>query len=562
MEIHSPSAPLPPIPDDLTVPQFIFGYQSGPRPQRDPSIPWLVDDETGRGVGGDELKRRSLGLANALSFLHGIILLFSRNHLDYPVAIWAVHTLGGVITGANPDFESNELLHQLTATRASFLIAHPSAIRTATSAATAAGIPLDRVILFDAMDAPKGHKTIDELVRMGLGRPMAFVERKLEPGEAKKKLALLSFSSGTTGKPKAVEIPHFALIANIIQMAAHNRVNEDYCDWEERRYRPGDVAVGVHYIFRRYRHLYTTQMSVVVIPKFSFVGMLKSIVRHKITHLFLVPPQVVLLCKHPATRLYPLQDHVRMIMCGGAPLSHEMNEQLFALFPKAHIGQAYGLTETCTAITMWPINKKQGTPGSGGQLLPGIIARVVKPDGTLVGYDEPGELVVYSPANAMGYLDNEHATKESFVDGWVLTGDEVKIDRNGEIWILDRLKVRGFQVAPAEVEGCLLDHPDVSNACVVGILDEYSGEIPMAFVVLTADAQKRLEGGSTASGDIAASIIKHVASNKVAYKHLAGGVEFVKEIPISPSGKLLRRVLRERARAMRRERPSGWTAKL
>ncbi|KAF8895161.1 hypothetical protein BD779DRAFT_1668498 [Infundibulicybe gibba] len=465
MEIHSPSAPLPPLPDDLTVPQFIFGYESSLRPKRDLNVPWLVDDETGRGVGGDELKRRSLGLANALSLLYGIkdddvVLLFSRNHIDYPVAIWAVHTLGGVISGANPDFESNELLYQLSTTRASILIVHPSAIHTATSAAT-------------VNDAPKGHRTINELVEMGLGRPATFTEKKLKPGEAKTKLAFLSFSSGTTGKPKAVAIPHFALITNVIQIAAHNRVNENYCDWEDQRYRPGDVAIGVLPFYHIYglvinlHYVIFCAMSIVVIPKFNFVEMLKSIVRYKITHLFLVPPQVVLLCKHPATKSYALHDHVRLIMCGAAPLSHEVNEQLFALLPKAHIGQAYG-----------------------------TIARVVKPDGTLVGYDEPGELVVYSPSNAIGYLGNEKATKETFVDGWVLTGDEVKIDRNGEIWVLDRLKeimkarelllsyvpsitnltaqVRGFQVAPAEVEGCVLDHPDVSNVCVVGIPDDYS----------------------------------------------------------------------------------------
>ncbi|KAG5651179.1 hypothetical protein H0H81_009586 [Sphagnurus paluster] len=204
---------------------------------------------------------------------------------------------------------------------------------------------------------------------------------------------------------------------------------------------------------------------------------------------------------------------------------------------------------------MWPITQKRGNSGSAGQLLPGTIARAVKPDGSLAGYDEPGELYIKTPSVALGYANNAEATKETFIDGWVKTGDEVKIDKNGELWILDRLKeimkVKGFQVAPAELEGCILDHEDVSSACVVGIPDDYSGEIPMAFVVLNADAAQRARGSHAAAQKIKSSIIQHVAKNKVNYKHLAGGVEFVSVIPTSPSGKLLRRVLREEAKLLK-----------
>lgn len=133
------------------------------------------------------------------------------------------------------------------------------------------------------------------------------------------------------------------------------------------------------------------------------------------------------------------------------------------------------------------------TFSGGGQLLPGVVAKVVKPDGSLANYDEPGELVTWSPSNALRYQNDAQASKDTFIDGWVRTGDEAKVDKNAELWILDRMKeimkVRGFQVAPAELEGCILDHPDVSDACVVGIPDGYSGEVPLAFVVLTEEAR-------------------------------------------------------------------------
>ncbi|TFK39014.1 phenylacetyl-CoA ligase [Crucibulum laeve] len=558
MEIHSPAGALPHIPDDLTVPQFIFDCEHSTRPRRNASTPWLIEDDTGKKISGDELRRRTLGLANGLRLKYGILLLFSRNHIDYPVAIWAAHRLGAVISGANPDFSSNELLYQLRETEASIIIVHPDALATALSAALEAGVSSERVVLFNAKESVPSnttHETVNDLIELGLRSELAFVERRLRPGEAKTKLAFLSFSSGTTGKPKAVAIPHYAPIANVIQIAAHNKVNEAYCDWKDRRYRPGDVAIGVLPLYHIYglvinlHFILFTGMSLVVIPKFNFEQMLKSITRHCISHLLLVPPHVVLLCKHPVVKKYDLRKHVKLIMCGAAPLSFELNQKLFEMFPDAHIGQAYGMTETCTATTMWPINQKRGKSGSGGQLMPGTIARVVKLDGTLAAYDEVGELVIKTPSVALGYSNNKEATKETFIDGWIKTGDEAKIDRNGEVWILDRLKA----LAPAELEGCLLDHPAVSNACVVGIPDDYSGEIPVAFVVLTATAAEEVTSDPQASEAIKDSIVKkHVADHKVHYKHLAGGVEFVTAIPTSPSGKLLRRILREQAKQLKR----------
>ncbi|KAG5716650.1 4-coumarate--CoA ligase-like 7 [Termitomyces sp. T112] len=568
MEVYSTSGPLPDIPDYLTVPQFIFDYQHECRPVRIPSATWLIEDETGRGIGEEELRRRTFGLANALKTTFGIedgdvVLIFSRNHVDYPVAIWAIHRLGAVVSGANPDFSSDELFYQLEQTNASLVIAHPDSIDTARSAVQRAKLSLDRLISFDThQQLPNDSLKIGMLIEKGLNSLPAFVERQLKPGEAKTRLAFLNFSSGTTGKPKAVAIPHYSLITNVIQIAAHNKVNQNYCDIKDQRFRPGDICIGVLPFYHIYglvinlHFVLFSAMSVVIVPKFSFTAMLDSIVRHRISHLMLVPPQVVLLCKHPVVKNYNLRQFVRMIMCGAAPLSHEVNQQLFELLPDAHIGQAYGMTETCTATSMWPITQKRGTSGSAGQLLPGIIARAIKADGSLAGFDEVGELYIKTPSVALGYVNNAEATKETFIDGWVRTGDEVKIDKNGELWILDRLKeimkVKGFQVSPAELEGCILDHADVAAACVVGIPDDYSGEVPLAFVVLTATALRRVREMPNAANEIKTSIIKHVAENKVHYKHLVGGVEFISSIPTSPSGKMLRRVLRDEAKVLRK----------
>ncbi|KAJ7729656.1 phenylacetyl-CoA ligase [Mycena maculata] len=566
-EIRSVStAKLPEIPDNLSIPQFQLDVADLTRPPRHANIPCLIDDATGKQVYFEELRSRTQGFANALSTLYSIgeedvVLLFSRNHIDYPVAIWAVHRLGGIISPANPDFSRQELEFQLRATKATLLIIYPDALDVSTAAAKAVGLPLDRVLVFDVPNTSAGNLvTVDNLVQRGL-RVKAFSERRLRPGEGKTKLAFLSFSSGTTGTPKDVAIPHIAVIANVLQLAAHSKLNEDYAEWKDRRYRPGDVAIGVLPLYHIYglvvnlHFLLYCAMTVVVVPKFNFEGMLKSIVRHKITHLMLVPPQAVLLCKHPAVKKYDISG-IRYIMVGAAPLSDEVNQKLFALFPDAHIGQGYGMTETCTVTSIWAIEHKRGISGSAGQLIPGVIARVVKTDGTLGGYNEIGELVVKAPSNALGYYSNAQATKDTFVDGYVRTGDEVRIAPDGELYIIDRIKeimkVRGFQVAPAELEGTLLDHNDVSDCCVVGVPDDYSGEVPMAFVVLTVDAANRVKGKPEGLEGIRTSILKHVAGHKIGYKHLAGGVEFVESIPKTPSGKLLRRVLRERAKELKK----------
>jgi acyl-CoA synthetase (AMP-forming)/AMP-acid ligase II len=155
---------------------------------------------------------------------------------------------------------------------------------------------------------------------------------------------------------------------------------------------------------------------------------------------------------------------------------------------------------------------------------------------------------------AIGYLNNDKATKETFIDGWIHTGDEVVIKENRELFIVDRLKeiikVRGFQVAPAELEGHLLNHPDVADVCVVGIPDDFSGELPLAFVVAETNAAKRLAADPQGAEKLKSTLMKHVADHKVQYKHLTD-LEFVDSVPKNPSGKLLRRVLRDKARATR-----------
>ncbi|KZT67099.1 acetyl-CoA synthetase-like protein [Daedalea quercina L-15889] len=578
-EISGPGGPLPAIPDDLSLVQFMLDYRHPSRPSVAQPDTWLIEDSTGRRVTVDEIRTRVEALANAFKIRWNIeeddvICIFSPNHIDYPVTVWAAHRLGATLTTSNPAFTAVELQYQLKLTKARAVVVHPSNLHVALDAARAVGIPAERIVLFDVPGISIGSQaTVSEFVGEGMTKPLSFTERRLQPGEARTKLAFLSLSSGTTGRPKAVCIPHISPIANVIMMA--HAANLQTGPLEKRSYRPGDVGMALLPFYHIYGLVVVMHfaifygMTLVVIPKFSFSDMLKSIERHKINYIPVVPPIVVLLCKHPDVLKYDLSS-LHALKSGAAPLTAELIKQLSERFPRMSIGQSYGMTETCTTVTFPQLDMHIGTPGSAGRLLPGVRAKVIDPDGKLLGYEQPGQLVVWSPANALGYLNNAQATKETFVDGWIYTGDEVVINEQKDIFVVDRikelLKVRGFQVAPAELEGHLLDHPDVTDVCVVGLPDEYSGEVPLAFVVPTMATVQRMQKDPEEEARVKLSIMKHVSDAKVNYKQLAGGVEFIDSIPKNPSGKLLRRFLRDRAREMQAagklSRPAGMKAKL
>lgn len=191
-------------------------------------------------------------------------------------------------------------------------------------------------------------------------------------------------------------------------------------------------------------------------------------------------------------------------------------------------------SETATLSLMHPTNTEY-VLGSAGRLVSDTEARIVTPEGKDCGLEESGELWIRGNQNTLGYLNNKQATEEMFVPGnWVRTGDEAKVNKDGDFFIVDRLKelikVKGFQVAPAELEGWLLNHEDVSDSCVIGIYDEDAGEIPLAFVTLSLDAAKRCKGNAEETKKTKQSIMKHVSDHKVRYKHLKR-VEFIDAVP-------------------------------
>ncbi|XP_076455598.1 putative 4-coumarate--CoA ligase 3 [Babylonia areolata] len=250
-----------------------------------------------------------------------------------------------------------------------------------------------------------------------------------------------------------------------------------------------------------------------------------------------VPPVVLFLAENPTVDDFDLTS-VRLMVCGAAPLGTSLTEECQTRL-RVPIYQGYGLTETSPVIT---VDFSPGHPGTIGHLLPNTRARLVDPKtGKAVGLGEMGEYCMQGPQKMMGYYHNQQATDDMIDNqGWLQTGDLGYVKEDGFVVIEDRLKelikYKGSQVPPAELESLLLTHPAVKDAGVIGVHSEGEGELPRAYVVIKPNM-------TATQHDICRFVEERVSSGK----WLRGGVEFVDEIPKSPSGKILRRVLKARA---------------
>lgn len=237
--------------------------------------------------------------------------------------------------------------------------------------------------------------------------------------------------------------------------------------------------------------------------------------------------------------------HLKMVICGAAPLSIELMKDFEKRFPDCGFRHAYGSTEAGIVTGNAEDMCQYKYARSCGLLYPNTLAKVIDASGKELGPNESGEVLFRGPQRSMGYLDNEAANMESFdSDGWYHSGDLGHFDADGFFYITERIKelikVKGHQVPPAELEDCLLGHPSVEDCAVIGMPNEYAGELPKAYVVLADKSRTASEEDAKAS---AVALFAHVQQRKAKFKWLAE-IEFVDLIPKSPPGKKLRKILR------------------
>ncbi|HXT44278.1 MAG TPA: AMP-binding protein [Pseudonocardiaceae bacterium] len=510
---------------DLPVTSYVFEYA-----QRWPDQPALIDGLTGVAISYQELigavRRAAAGFVAHGMAKGDVMALCSPNRPEFVITYYAALAAGGVVTTVNPMATAAELAGQLRSSGARWMVTTPELFERKVSAAAAAAdtaaAQLREVFVFGACTG---------------AAPFAALLNDAPPAPTTEigadHLAVLLYSSGTTGLPKAVMLSHRNLVASLCQTRLVQLV------------RPGDVVIAALPLFHIYGMQVTLNLAlhegatIVTMPRFELETFLRLVQQYRATRIDVVPPIVLALAKQSVVDDYDLSS-LRVITSSAAPLGGELARSCAARLG-CRVKQGYGMTELGGATHCAP-DTGRDDPESIGPALPGVQCRVVESvTGADVGPGEHGELLIRTPAAMRGYLNNPAATADTVEpDGWVHTGDIVVQDADGWFRVVDRrkelIKYNAYQVAPAELEAVLLSHPAVADAAVIASPDERSGEVPKAFVVLSSPAS-------------AEELLDFVAQRVSPYKRIRI-VEFIDEIPKSASGKILRRLLVERDRAL------------
>jgi len=507
---------------DVDIPRVPFHEYVLARADALGDRPALIDGPSGRTITFGELKAGVGRVAAALAargFVKGDVLaIFAPNCPEFALAFFGAAAAGGVVTTISPLAPADDLAGQMRNARARFLVTVPPFLDRAIPAAARAEV--EEVFVFGEAEGATPFATL----MSGGGRAPEL------SWDTANDLVALPYSSGTTGLCKGVMLTHRNLVANVVQTAAQIEVGAD------------DRAIALMPFFHIYgmvvvmgTHL-ACGTTLVTMPKFELASFLALLQAHRITHVCVAPPVIVALANHPGLEALDL-SHLRTLFSGAAPMDAGLQETCAARLG-CEVHQGYGMTEASPVTHLTSRRPGRNRPGTVGQLAPNTECRIVD---VVTGADVPagadGELLIRGPQVMLGYLREPEATAATLdADGWLHTGDIGRVDADGYFTIVDRLKelikYKGYQVPPAELEAVLLTHPAVSDAAVIGVADAQAGEFPKAFVVLKEDVS-------------ADALMDFVAGRVAPYKRIRE-VEVIDAIPKSPSGKILRRVLKAR----------------
>ncbi|TGO37076.1 hypothetical protein BHYA_0106g00090 [Botrytis hyacinthi] len=489
-----------------------------------------------------------LGLRHHYSFEKGDVLaLFSENNIDTPVTMWGAHYVGGIVSPANPVYTRRELTHHLRDCGAKIIVTTGELVGRVRECVNDIERETGRCIeiLVQGGEVPERERGIRDIFMRGEGRDENRV--RVDP---EMDLAYLVYSSGTTGLPKGVMLTHRNVVANLMQVASREG---KLMRWDRDRILsvlPFFHAYGLQCLVHLPCYL---GIPTIVMKSFSLPTFLSLIQEFKITYTYVAPPIVLHLAKSPVVEEYDISS-LGNIVAGAAPLSKELIHMV-----KARLGvgvrQAYGLSET-SPVTHIQLEYDNGL-GSVGPPLANQIVKFMSPSNTEVPVGQEGEIWISGPNVFLGYHNNPEATSAALVASspslrskypFFKTGDIGFQDINGNMYITDRvkelIKYKGYQVAPAELEGVLVEHEWVEDCCVVGVFDkERETEVPVGFLVGRVSVGKE---GRKLYGEREGMEVEKWLEGKVAdYKRLRGGVRWVESIPKSASGKILRRVFKD-----------------
>ncbi|KAJ6128023.1 hypothetical protein N7471_009240 [Penicillium samsonianum] len=481
------------------------------------------------------------------------VVILSGNDVLFPVVNLGIIMASGIYQSANPHSNARELAYQLSLTTPSFMLASEATLACALDAANMVGMGRERVFVFNDAPLIKDDGGDDNfitevkhwkhlLAQKEVGR--RFVWKKLTPEESKSTTVYTIMTSGTTGLPKAAEVSHYGIIANCVQTDFMMSLDPNLCTKEL-------VAKNSRWLctiplYHGLALCYFCTISIArrvpsyIMRQYEINRLLENIQRFHITELHLVPPIIVAMTKHSAVKSgkYNISSITKTFSCA-APLGPEPTFQYESLWPQGHVNVKQGLasTESCCNTIGWDPTLT-AVAGSVGEPMPNCEIKLMDDEENEVAPGQSGEIWFRGPNIMKGYWQNKKSTDETITqDGWLRTGDVARQDENGWYYVVDRkkemIKVKGVQVWPAELEAILLGHPAVNDAAVIGVRKD-DEEYPRAYVVAAP--------GASVSVD---DIIQFVNNKVSTVKRLTGGVVFTDAIPKAPSGKILRRFIRD-----------------
>jgi acyl-CoA synthetase (AMP-forming)/AMP-acid ligase II len=525
----------------------LYDYLFGDLTDDDADRVALVDAKSGAETTYRDMVARIDAFAGALANrgigVGDVVGLLAPNSSAFAIAFHGILRAGATATTINALFTAKDVAKQLTDSRASMLVTVTQLLPQAAEGAAAVGFGDAQLVVLDGPGInTDGHPNATDL--LGAAHPAPDVT--FDPATH---LAVLPYSSGTTGNPKGVMLTHRNLVANVAQirplqgMTADDRILAVL---------PFVHLYGMTVLLNAALH---ARAQLVIMASFDLTEFLGNIADRKCTHAFIAPPVAVALAKHPLDERYDLSS-LRGIMSGAAPLDEDLGRAVTDRLRCALV-QGYGMSELSPVSHVSPFDGGRELVGSVAPLnscgwtVPNSVSKIVDSetgaeiDPPASGLSDSGELWFKGPNVMAGYLNNDAATRQTIDDdGFLHTGDIARVDSTGCVYIVDRLKelikYKGYQVPPAELEAVLLTHPQIADAAVIGVRDPDSGEeVPKAFVVRQPVA-RQLEDAAELTET---AVMDFVAGQVAAYKKVRQ-VAFIDAIPKSASGKILRKDLR------------------
>ncbi|CAL8108931.1 unnamed protein product [Orchesella dallaii] len=507
-------------------------------------LPAFECASTGKTYTHDDVLRDSRGFAASLirsGFKRGdVVAIVLPNVVEYASVLFGIWEAGLIASPVNNAYSDEEIHRQICLSDAVCVVAEAETLK-AVRKSKERNPNIKSIVIVG--EPHEGCHTYKEMAKSD---PSGVTFFRGTDVDTTTQVALLPFSSGTTGPPKGVELTHANLATNLIQCDPLKGISlmQPYSSGKIQERHIGLLPFFHAYGMSTLLHLSSyVGAHVLCMRKFDVDLFLQGVRRHKPTALHLVTPLINHIVN---SKTYGKSElaHAHTILGGAAPIGVSLIEKLLDKAGKYFFFQeGYGMSELSPVSHVLLPETRNTKIGSCGSPVPGTITKIVDVDGTTLERNQRGEICVKGPQVMKGYYKNEEATRNTIdADGWLHTGDIAYYDDDGCMFIVDRLKelikVKGFQVAPSELEDLLRKHEKVEDVAIIGVPHPENGEAPRAYIVQKAN--------TNLSEDEVNAYLKPLISK---HKQLRGGIEFRKTIPKAPSGKILRRELTDEYRS-------------